>query len=101
MNDDDRSQFLQFPKPDNLPIDLAQNLAQNLKTWIHDIYAPAYITFMISQVDSKDVTWRWNLTDDEKAKVWYWWSGAVNNPTLICPLPMANGSLGKHVSFKS
>jgi len=78
MNDADRTQFIQFPKPTDLPIELTENLPQNLKTWIHDVYAPAYITFMISQVDAKDVTWRGGLTEDEKAKSWYWWSGAVS-----------------------
>ncbi|KDR76297.1 hypothetical protein GALMADRAFT_140011 [Galerina marginata CBS 339.88] len=76
MDDSGRSQFLQFPKPTNLPLEIAQNLPQTLKTWIHDVYAPAYITYMLSQVEAKDVTWRGNLTDDEKAKVWYWWSGS-------------------------
>lgn len=79
MSESDRTTFLQYPKPANLPIELAENLPADLKTWIHDTYATAYVSFMLSQVtqgDSKD--WRVNFDDAEKDKIWYWWSGAVS-----------------------
>jgi hypothetical protein len=77
MNADTRTTFLQTAKPDNLPLDLGDNLQSDLKKWIHDTYAPAYISFMIAQVKPANVNWRNNFTDAEKAKIWYWWSGQV------------------------
>jgi hypothetical protein len=79
MSESDRVNFLNFPKP-KLRIELAENLPSELKTWIKNKYAPAYVAFMISQVkrqDSKD--WRQQFTQEEKDKVWYWWSGAVSH----------------------
>ncbi|KAJ1324773.1 Hint domain-containing protein [Microdochium nivale] len=77
MSESDRTQFLQFPKPTNLPFELAESLPQNLQDWISDIYAPAYISFMLSQVSPSDSSsWRVNFTDDEKNMIWYWWSGS-------------------------
>ncbi|KAK7419301.1 hypothetical protein QQX98_003453 [Neonectria punicea] len=76
MNEDDRTTFLQTVPPANLPIDLGANLPQELKDWIHGTYAPAYVSFMISQAKSANATWRYPLTDAEKDKIWYWWSGS-------------------------
>ncbi|GAB1316433.1 hypothetical protein MFIFM68171_06643 [Madurella fahalii] len=77
MNESDRTTFLSYPKPKDLPIELADNLPADLKTWIHDTYAPAYISFMFSQVSLADSKgWRVNFDDVEKDKIWYWWSGS-------------------------
>ena len=81
MSESDRTNFLQFPKPKDLPVELAEQLPSDLKAWIRDKYATAYVSFSISQVkkaDSKD--WRVNFTDEEKDKIWYWWSGSVSSP---------------------
>ncbi|KAK4125612.1 hypothetical protein N657DRAFT_631874 [Parathielavia appendiculata] len=54
MNESDRTSFLTYPKPRDLPLELADNLPADLKTWIHDTYAPAYMSFMLSQVSPAD-----------------------------------------------
>jgi hypothetical protein len=79
MNEDDRTTFLQTVSPANLPIELGANLQQELKDWIHGTYAPAYVSFMISQAKSANATWRYPLTDADKDKIWYWWSGSVSD----------------------
>ncbi|KAK4203359.1 hypothetical protein QBC40DRAFT_262471 [Triangularia verruculosa] len=77
MDESDRTTFLTYPKPRGLPLELAENLAADLKTWIHDTYAPAYVSFMLSQVSPGDSSgWRVNFNDAEKDKIWYWWSGS-------------------------
>jgi hypothetical protein len=87
MSESDRTTFLQYPKPNNLPVELAENLPQDLKTWFHDTYAPAYVSFMLSQVAQEDSSsWKVNFDEAEKDKIWYWWSGSVSfrqffNPT--------------------
>lgn len=79
MNEDDRTQLLQFPKPANLPLNLADDLPLSLQTWIQNTYAPAYISFMLSQVSPVDSSaWRVNFTDDDKNRIWYWWSGSIS-----------------------
>jgi hypothetical protein len=78
MNADDRTTFLQIAQPQTLPIDLTSNLPADLKTWIHDKYAPAFVSFMISQTKSKNVSWRYPLSQPEMDKVWYWWNGQVS-----------------------
>ncbi|MCJ1421447.1 hypothetical protein MMC32_007811 [Xylographa parallela] len=74
MSDNDRTNFLQIDKPQNLDINLAQDLPSDLATWIQQTYAPAYVSFMLAQTPLKGE--RVNLTDDEKNKIWYWWSGS-------------------------
>ncbi|KPM39826.1 hypothetical protein AK830_g6732 [Neonectria ditissima] len=76
MNEDDRTTFLQTTAPANLPIELGANLQQELKSWIHDTYGPAYVSFMVSQTKSANAKWRYPLTDADKDKIWYWWSGS-------------------------
>ncbi|KAK4174090.1 hypothetical protein QBC36DRAFT_303126 [Triangularia setosa] len=77
MDESDRTTFLMYPKPRDLPPELADNLAADLKMWIHDTYAPAYVSFMLSQVSPGDSSgWRVNFDDAEKDKIWYWWSGS-------------------------
>ena len=79
MNESDRTTFLSYPKPTDLPLELADNLPADLKTWIHDTYAPAYLSFMLSQVSpGGSKGWRVNFDDVEKNKIWYWWSGSVS-----------------------
>jgi hypothetical protein len=78
MNESDRTTFLSYPKPTNMPTELAEGLAVELKNWIHDTYAPAYISFMLSQVSpGSSQGWRVQLSDAEKDKIWYWFSGSV------------------------
>ncbi len=48
IDQNQRLNFMDFPKPSNLPISLGENLLGNLKTWIKKTYALAYISFMIS-----------------------------------------------------
>jgi hypothetical protein len=79
MNEDDRTTFLQTAPPANLPIELGANLQQELKDWIHGTYGPAYVSFMISQTKSANAKWRYPLTDPDKDKIWYWWSGSVSD----------------------
>jgi hypothetical protein len=79
MNESDRTTFLNYPKPTNLPDSLGVNLDSTLKTWIHDTYAPAYISFMLSQVaPGSSKSWRVNFDQTENNKIWYWWSGSVS-----------------------
>ncbi|KAH6880531.1 hypothetical protein B0T10DRAFT_609611 [Thelonectria olida] len=76
MNEDARTTFLQTAPPENLPVELGANLQQELKSWIHDTYGPAYVSFMIAQTKSANAKWRYPLTDADKDKIWYWWSGS-------------------------
>ena len=83
MNETDRLNFLNYTKPKNLPPQLADNLADNLKQWISGTYAPAYVSFMLSQTPTSNITWDNKLTDPESAKIWYWFSGSVSESGLI------------------
>ncbi len=77
MNEDDRVQFLNSALPQNLPIELTTNLPDNLKTFLKDKYGPAYVSMMLSHAKVKDSDWRYPLTDAERDKIWYWWTGSV------------------------
>lgn len=76
MNADDRTTFLQTTAP-TIPIELGANLQSDLKQWIQNQYGPAYISFMLSQTKSANISWRNGFSDAEKDKIWYWWSGQV------------------------
>jgi hypothetical protein len=91
MKDDDRKNLLNYVKPVSLPIELAQNLAQNLKDWISGVYAPAYISFMLSQTPTGSITWNNDFNDKEKAKVWYWFSGSVSISLHTKPIVLTTG----------
>jgi hypothetical protein len=76
MDESRRVTFLNYPKPNDLPLELGANLPQDLKTWIKDTYAPAYLSFMLSQVKKEDSkSWRVNFDETEQDKIWYWWTG--------------------------
>lgn len=77
MNETDRTNFFQQDVPRNLPNELADGLQADLKTWLHDTYAPAFVSFMISGVKATDVKWRDPLTATEIERAWYWWNGQV------------------------
>jgi hypothetical protein len=87
MDDSDRTSFLTYPKPRDLPLELREDLPQDLKTWIHGTYAPAYVSFILSQVSPDDSSsWRVNFNDAQKDKIWYWWSGSVSVASSQCCL---------------
>ena len=80
MNSNDRTNFLQLSTPANLDPSLGVGLAQELHDWIQNTYAVAFVSYMISQVsDEGQQTWRQHFTDDEKGKIWYWFSGQVSS----------------------
>jgi len=89
MTESDRITFLNYPKPSDLPVELGANLPQELKAWIHNTYAPAYISFMLSQIKREDSkSWRVNFDDNEQDKIWYWWTGQGSTVRLhqySCP----------------
>ena len=79
MNNDDRTHFLQMSPPTNLDPSLGVNLPTDLHNWIQNTYAVAFVAYMVSQTSAADQSsWREHLTDDEKAKIWYWFSGQVS-----------------------
>ena len=78
MNGNDRTNFLQLKQPTDLDPSLGAGLATSLHNWIQNTYAVAFVSYMISQTSDQDQqTWRQHFTDDEKGKIWYWFSGQV------------------------
>lgn len=70
-------------KPDQLPGSMADDLDQHAKDWFHDTYGPAYVSNAISQADPENLaTWRNKLSEDDRLKVRYWFSGRVSNVPL-------------------
>ncbi len=83
MNSNDRTNFLQLSPPTDLDSSLGVNLATDLHNWIQNTYAVAFVSYMISQTSDKDQqTWRQHFSDDEKGKIWYWFSGQVKSLQL-------------------
>lgn len=80
MNESDRTHFLQTKAPENHPPELGDKMNDDLKKWVREVYAPAYVSFMISQVKPTEESRKWRdpLTDAEQDKIWYWWQGSVS-----------------------
>lgn len=79
MNQDIRIDILKIPVPSDMQTmpDLGIDLPSPLKSWLKDTYAPAYVSYAISQVKKRDVTWKNNFSQNEDDKLWYWWTGKV------------------------
>ena len=71
MNQDDREKFTSSSKPSDLPSQLADGLAGELKTFLRTKYAPA---FLCQSFEATDL-YRKKFTDKERKKLWYWWHG--------------------------
>ncbi|KPM46112.1 hypothetical protein AK830_g409 [Neonectria ditissima] len=63
--------FTSRGRPDHLPSELTTQLDPDLKQWLKDTYAPAFITRNISQLEKYKV----NFKGNDIEKVWYWWAG--------------------------
>lgn len=81
MEEGDRQNFVGVVKPTVdeavFPNELADNLPDDLKTWLKDTYTPAYISYMLSQVDTSSETWKGDFNAEQRNKIWYWWTGQV------------------------
>ncbi|PWY96530.1 hypothetical protein BO94DRAFT_570823 [Aspergillus sclerotioniger CBS 115572] len=75
MNQDDRETFTQLGKPGDLPVELADGLSEDIKTFLRTKYAPAWLcqSFVASDKYAS------KFTDKEKKKLWYWWHGNGKN----------------------
>ncbi|KAK2605937.1 hypothetical protein QQS21_003663 [Conoideocrella luteorostrata] len=73
MKDDDRKTFTNKEKPDPNDIghELTDKLPDNLSKWLKNVYAPAFITRSITQIDK----FKEHMKSGQAEKVWYWWSG--------------------------
>ncbi|KAL6822001.1 hypothetical protein J3E69DRAFT_368161 [Trichoderma sp. SZMC 28015] len=66
--------FLNVPQPSTLPAELSINLEDRYRNWIKDVYAPAYLAYMISETNT-NFREKYKFTDKEKARIAYWWTG--------------------------
>lgn len=71
MDQDDRDQFTTENKPTNLPTELAEGLGRDLKTFLHDKYAPAWLCQSFAASDK----YADQFTSQQQKKLWYWWHG--------------------------
>ena len=71
MNQDDRDQFTTENKPTNLPTELAEGLSGDLKTFLRDKYAPAWLCQSFAASDK----YAGQFTAQQQKKLWYWWHG--------------------------
>lgn len=79
--------FLNVPQPSTLPAELSINLEDRYRNWIKDVYAPAYLSYMISETNT-NFREKYRFTDKEKARIAYWWTGTVrifSNGSLYLP----------------
>ncbi|KAJ5587160.1 uncharacterized protein N7459_002925 [Penicillium hispanicum] len=58
-------------RPTQLPSQLTTQLDPNLREWLKNTYAPAFIAQNISQIEKYSDRFK----DNEREKVWYWWAG--------------------------
>ncbi|PWY76258.1 hypothetical protein BO70DRAFT_430745 [Aspergillus heteromorphus CBS 117.55] len=71
MDDGNREDFTTQGKPTSLPYSLADGLSQELKDFLHDKYAPAYLCRSVVMTEKYET----KFTDKERKKLWYWWEG--------------------------
>lgn len=69
--------FLNVPQPNTLPAELSTNLEDRYRNWMKDVYAPAYLTYMISETNT-NFRDKYKFSDKEKARIAYWWTGTVS-----------------------
>jgi hypothetical protein len=83
INEDDRNFFFHETKPTGLNPMLGENLSAELKTWVVNTYAPAYIcnTIMLEDDVTKN-SWHRPFTKDEEKKIVYFWEGKVSNARM-------------------
>ena len=92
MDPEDREKFTSDAKPD--PLDITPNLEASLNSdqieWIRAVYGKAYVTYSFSRlskaIENGDGTpeghgLRHKLTEAEKKKIWYFWTGSVSSNT--------------------
>ncbi|KAI0886716.1 uncharacterized protein GGS22DRAFT_116844 [Annulohypoxylon maeteangense] len=71
MNDDDRQSFLSASKPNDLPTELADGLDSELKDFLRNKYAVAFLCNSFSGSDKYSSS----FTAQEQKNLWYWWQG--------------------------
>ena len=71
MDQDYRDQFTTENKPTNLPSELAEGLSGDLKTFLRDKYAPAWLCQSFAASDK----YADQFTTKQQKKLWYWWHG--------------------------
>lgn len=77
MNESDLTDIFNKRKPDSLPQHLAEGLPGKLRTWIRDVYSPAFTALQIAEsYNVKD--WVSKFTAKERAKILFFWQGDVS-----------------------
>ncbi|KAF4177844.1 hypothetical protein CNMCM7927_002823 [Aspergillus lentulus] len=71
MDDKQREDLTDQAKPTDLPSSLAGDLPADVKQFLREKYAPAFLCQMIKR-DKKYGTY---FSDKQKARLWYWWNG--------------------------
>lgn len=83
MSDDDRKTFFGSAKPvvdpNIFPVAMADSLPSECKTWLIETYTPAFISHMLSRSEYSN-GWRGQFDEQQKDKIWYWWTGQVRVP---------------------
>ncbi|KAL2751802.1 hypothetical protein ACRALDRAFT_1073126 [Sodiomyces alcalophilus JCM 7366] len=90
MKDEDRKNFTTRSRPDpkDLGPELTTQLPDDIREWLQNTYAPAFITRSITQIEEFKKKFKTGDTE----KVWYWWSG---NP-LYPKASVGNRLLTRH-----
>ncbi|RAQ44153.1 hypothetical protein AFGD_012535 [Aspergillus flavus] len=71
MDDKQREDLTDQAKPTDLPSSLAGDLPADVKQFLREKYAPAFLCQMVKR-DKKYGTY---FSDKQKARLWYWWNG--------------------------
>ncbi|KAJ5738025.1 hypothetical protein N7493_001180 [Penicillium malachiteum] len=69
-------------QPGKLPQGMANHLDPDLKTWLKETYASAYISLQIANFSTsqvKDWVEEAKLTDADIKRIRYWWGGKGKN----------------------
>lgn len=77
MHPEELNKVFNMTQPKTLPDHLGQNLPDNLKTWIRDVYGPAFTSLLISESYNTG-DWREKFDDTEKEKISWFWQGRVS-----------------------
>lgn len=89
MEQSDLNDIFNKKQPSDLPDHLARGLPSNLKSWIKDVYSPAFTALTIAEsYNTKD--WKSKFTEKERAKILYFWQGDVRNIAVFEKTTQAN-----------
>lgn len=80
MDSDTRDQILKLPRPEvSEALPEFDALDARLKTWLHDVYGPAFVSNAIARADpDRKEVWQQKMSDEERLRIRYWFSGRVS-----------------------